>query len=102
MNNLKVYILIKDYVPTGHAVNSAAHASLAMFLKFQERPIVGEWLGSFKKVSCSVTPEQFEEAKKHPDHVVITESNFDDDELAIAFCPRVEWPEFFRQLKLYR
>jgi hypothetical protein len=102
-SKLKVYILIKDYVPVGHAVNCSAHASLAMWLKFGTNPTVKSWAEkSFKKVSCVVTPKQFEEAKSHEDYVVITESAFDDEELAIAFAPREEWPEFFKTLKLYR
>jgi len=103
VNELKAYILIKDYVPVGHAVNSAAHASLAMWLKFGDRPLVKAWMeNSFKKVSCVVSPQQFEEAKKFLDHVVITESSFDDEELVIAFAPRADWPTFFKGLKLYQ
>ena len=100
--NLKVYILIKDYVPVGHAVNSAAHASLMMYLAFEKRQEVKDWLEhSFKKVTCVVSPEVFEQAKNFEDKVIVTESNFDDEELAMAFCPREEWPEFFKKLKLY-
>jgi hypothetical protein len=32
----KMYILIPDDIPLGHAINSAAHASLACYLQFKD------------------------------------------------------------------
>jgi len=100
---MKMYILIPESVPPGFAILAAAHASLAAYLRFRERPAVTEWLaGPFRKVVCRVTDEEFEQAKQHDDHVVITESALDNAEVAIAFCPREEWPKSFRFLRLYR
>ena len=77
MNKLKMYILIKDTVDTGHAINSAAHASLMGYLKWRESPEMNEWLSnSFRKVTCKVTEEEFEKAKEYEDHVVVTELAF--------------------------
>ena len=53
------------------------------------------------RVILSSTKE-FERAKSFEDHVVITESALDREEVAIAFKPRVEWPKPFRFYKLYR
>lgn len=40
--------------------------------------------------------------KQVADHVVLTESALGDQEVAIVFKPRHEWPKMFKFLKLYR
>ena len=100
---MKMYILIKESVPLGHAVVAAAHASLAAYLKFRDTEEVQQWLaGPFRKAVCKVTAEDFERAKDLPDHVVMTESALDGEEVAIAFKPREEWPKAFKFFALYR
>jgi peptidyl-tRNA hydrolase len=100
---MKMYILIREDVPVGFAVLAAAHASLAAYLRFKSAPEVAEWLsGPFYKVVCKVTTEEFEEAKRVEDNVVLTESALDDREVAIAFRPRREWPKAFKFYRLYR
>ena len=42
------------------------------------------------------------DAKQVADHVVLTESALDNQEVAIVFKPRQEWPKMFKFLKLYR
>ncbi len=100
---MKMYILIRDSVPRGLAVVSAAHASLAAYLKFQDTAEVSEWLssGPFRKVVCAVGDEEFEEAKGFADRVVLTESALGGQEVAIAFRPRQDWPAQFRRYRLY-
>ena len=101
--HLKMYILIRESVPTGFAVLAAAHASLAAYLKFRDSPEVAQWLsGPFYKAVCKVTDEEFERAKAFEDHVVLTESALGGQEVAIAFKPRAEWPKAFRFYRLYR
>jgi peptidyl-tRNA hydrolase len=99
-----MYILILDDIPTGHAVNTAAHASLACYLKFQHSVDMNVWLNSsFKKVSCSVSREQLEKALDLADnHVVLTESALGDRVMGAVFCPRPEWDPFFKTLSLWR
>jgi peptidyl-tRNA hydrolase len=100
---MKMYILIREDVPVGFAVLAAAHASLAAYLRFKSAPEVAEWLsGPFYKVVCKVTTEEFEEAKRVEDNVVLTESALDDREVAMAFRPRREWPKAFKFYRLYR
>ena len=100
---MKMYILISADVPAGFAVLAAAHASLAMYLKFKETREVAAWLsGPFFKVVCRVNPDQFEAAKLVEDHVVLTESALGGKEVAIAFKPREEWPQQFRKFSLWR
>jgi peptidyl-tRNA hydrolase len=100
---VKMYILVRESVPVGHALVAVAHASLACYLKFHDAPEVREWLaGPFRKVVCRVSDEELARAKGFPDHVVITESQLGGAEVAIAFKPRAEWDEAFRYFRLYR
>lgn len=105
---LKMYILVADDIPVGHAINSAAHASLACYLKFQDVPLMKMWeKESFKKVTCKVTRQQLSAANTAADELimhkkVITESALHDVVTAIAFCPRETWPDWMAALPLYK
>ena len=100
---MKMYILIRESVPTGFALVAASHASLGAYLKFKHLPETDQWLsGTFYKVICKVNDTEFETAKSFDDCVVITESALDGQEVAIAFKPREEWPKPFRFYSLYR
>jgi peptidyl-tRNA hydrolase len=62
---MKMYILIRDSIPTGHAINAATRASLACFLKFAGNSDMQRWLAdSFKKVTCKVTDDELSLAMK--------------------------------------
>ena len=85
---MKMYILIRESVPSGFAILAASHASLACYLKFKDSPEVAEWLsGPFYEAVCRVND---------------TESALDHQEVAIAFKPRVEWPKPFKFYRLYK
>ena len=100
---MKMYILLKESLPPGLAVLAAAHASLAAYLRFKDTPEIDQWLsGPFYKVICRVNDSEFEKAKQFDDHVLLTESALDDQEVALAFKPREEWPKAFRFYRLYR
>jgi len=100
---MKMYILIKESVPTGFAVLAAAHASLACYLKFKDAPETNRWLsGPFYKAVCRVNDQEFEQAKEVGDHVLLTESALEGREVAIAFRPREEWPKSFKFYRLYK
>jgi len=100
---MKMYILVRDDVPLGFAMVAVAHASLAGYLAFRDTPEVAQWLsGLFFKAVCKVNATEFASAKHVADHVVLTESALDNQEVAIAFKPRDEWPKMFKFLKLYR
>ena len=100
---MKMYILVRESLPVGRAIVAVAHASLACYLKFRDEPEVTEWLaGPFHKVVCAVTDSELERAKLVADHVVITESQLDGAEVALAFKPREVWAKSFQFLRLYR
>ena len=96
-----MYILIKDTIPLGKAINAAAHAGAIAVLQWQEENDFNEWLNSFKKVTCKVSEEEFIKAKQFKKHIVLTESSMGGKEVAIVFCPRKEWPKTFKHYRLY-
>lgn len=98
-----MYILVRDSVAVGHAMVAVAHASLACYLKYRDDEDVARWLsGPFYKVVCKVSDDEFARAKSVTDHVVITESQLADAEVALAFKPRESWPKAFQFYRLYR
>ena len=103
-SHLKMYILVRDAIERGLAINGAAHASLATYLEFQDHPDTQEWLArSFKKVVCLVTDEQLEICKKQADDfVVMTEDTIDNEVVAVGFRPRKRWPRSFKYLTMMR
>lgn len=102
MKYLKEYILIVDWVDIGHAINTAAHATLVGHKEWSGDETYDEWfVNSFRKVTCKVSQEEFNKAKLFDDYKVITESAFDNKEVALIFKPREDWPGFFKSLRLY-
>jgi len=103
MAKSKMYILVREVIPIGYALNSTAHASLACYLKYKEDPRMVEWLAnSFAKVTCKVTEQEFCDALLLGlDHVLITESALKGEPVAIAFCP-CDYPAAFKSYHLYR
>ncbi len=102
---MKMYILVKESLPIGHAMVAVAHASLACYLEFQSWNDTKEWVkGTFYKVVCKVNDKEFARAKEFNNRVVLTESALDDAEVAIAFAPRPDaiWPKPFKYYALYK
>jgi len=100
----KMYILIKDTIPLGLAMNAVGHGALACYLEFQDDPMMKEWLEtSFRKVTCKVSEKEFEQAKKRKEpHIVMTELALDKEETAVVFKPAKEFSRFFIFLNLYK
>lgn len=102
MKILKTYLLIKEFMDVGHAVNTTGHAVLMGHLKWSGDPVYEDWLKNhFRKVTCKVNDAEFEHAKKYDDYVVVTEMAFDKAEVALIFKPRAEWPKCFKFYRLY-
>lgn len=102
---MKMYIVIKEGTPRGHAVNCAAHAALACYLEYGDTDEMNDWLASsFRKVSCLASEDEFEAIKYWlDDRVIITESALDNQEVALALPPRSgEWPTIVKNLRLYK
>lgn len=101
---MKVYILVREILPVGWAMNSVAHAAVLASEKYREYPEYQKWLAkSFRKVTCMVSDSEFEQAKEFGlDNVLITESDRDKEEMVLLFAPRNDWPEFFKNLRLYQ
>ncbi len=99
---MKMYILIRESVPSKMAPVIAAHASLACYKKFEEDENMQNWINSiFKKVVCKVNDKEFENAKKEGQHLILTESALNNEEVAIAFSPRAEYSKQFRFFRMW-
>lgn len=103
---MKMYIVLRDreFITPGLAALVSAHASLACYLKFKDHPNIEAWLnpGPFFKVVCLATDAEFKKLKEVGDNVVLTESRLNDEEVAIAFMPREEYPKMFKFLRMYK
>ena len=99
---MKMYIVLKNNIPDSLAPVVAAHASLACYRKFQNDYRMSTWIhGIFKKVVCVASPQEFDQLKDETDYVLLTESTFKHQEVCLAFCPRKEFPNKFKFLKMW-
>lgn len=98
---LKMYVLIKKSLPS-HKIVVAANASIACYLKFQDRPEMQEWAKTLKTIVCEVTDREFEAAKCEENHVVVKSAAWKDVEAGLAFKPRLNWPQEFTFYSLLR
>jgi len=105
----KSYILMRETVndkeyPVGKAINSAAHAGTMILMHWdKDDPIIKLWLSQLiRKVTCKVSSEEFDQAKRFDDFIVITESSENTAEVGLVFKPRIIYPKFFKYLKLYK
>lgn len=106
---MKLYILILDDVPLGHAINAAAHGSLMSYKAWEGIPEYDEWYHeSFKKVTCKVNQKELDKAMSVPEQVhcrIITESSLDNRIVGAVFCPiskDKEYPNCFKYFRLYK
>jgi hypothetical protein len=102
---MKMYITILEWVPTGHALNTAAHAGLIGYLNYKDLPETKEWLeSSFKKVTCVVSEEEFEQLTTIKNCSILRESRLDGAVVGAVFAPRLkeDWPEIMKTLRLWR
>lgn len=100
---MKMYILVLNDLPLGIAANAACHAAVACCNNWYGDKAVREWCRtSFKKVTCQVTPEQFERAKEvEGEWIEMTESSMGGRVTALAFKPREEYHKHFKFLTMF-
>lgn len=103
---LKMYILVKQSLPS-HKMVAVAHGVLMAHLKFNTNDsyenslVYNNWLeNSFRKVVCEVSDADFERFKQFENKVIVTESGLDNQEVAMVYCPRPEWPKEFKFLSM--
>lgn len=104
---IKQYLVLRHGISPSIATIGVAHGVLGSYLKWQNEPIVQDWVsgkyGPFYKVICQAQDQQqWEAIKKWPDSVIITESKLDNMEVCVAFKP-FKWSKssIFNELKLY-
>lgn len=103
---LKMYILVKNTAPIGLGINAVGHATFMAGQTFNS-DIFNEWKEkSFRKVTCLVSPEEFDAAisaikNVSGNYVVFNENDWNDQDLSVAFEPRYSFPEVFKTFKLH-
>ena len=101
---IKQYIVLRHEISPAVAVIATAHAVLGSYLKWQNEPIVQQWVnGIFYKVICQARDaKEWEMIKGWSDNIIFTESALDGLEVAVAFKP-FAWSKSsrFNDLKLY-
>lgn len=103
---LKMYILVKETVQVGFAMNSIGHGVLMAEDKWKEDPDYQEWRkNSFKKVTCKVDLGTFNGIKNKylkDDYVaVVTESALQGEETVLVIKPHPN-AKLLKYLPLYK
>jgi hypothetical protein len=118
-----MYILVPDGIPSGFAINSAAHAGCCAGLRWYNDPDFRKWATtSFRKVTCRADDDALHMCKYKlgalllgetlpdwkaayeavADHIIeVTESDLDGRLVAVVFKPRANWPACFKALDLW-
>ena len=101
---LKFYIAVLDTVDSGHQILSVAHGTLMAHLKFKDVPEYKEWISnSFRKCIIKVNQKEFNKIKEDiPEITIVTEGALDNQEIAIAICPREDYPNVIKFAKLFK
>lgn len=103
---LKMYVLVKNTAPIGLGINAVGHATFMAGQTFNSN-VFNEWKEkSFRKVTCLVSPEEFDAAIQTikeigGNYVVFNENDWNDQDLSVAFEPRYSFPEIFKTFKLH-
>lgn len=104
---IKQYLILRQDISPAVAAIGVAHGVLAAYLKWQNDPIVANWVsgnyGPFYKVICQAKCyKEFQLAKSLGEHVAIQESKLDGLEICLAFKPFVyKKGSQFDDFKLY-
>lgn len=98
----RLYFAVLDTVDLGHQILSVAHGTLMAHLRFSGNPEYEDWLkNSFRKCVCRVNAKEFDKLKHLDDVVVVTEMALDNQEIAVVICPRKEYPNVVKYMKLF-
>lgn len=103
---LKMYVLVKNTAPIGLGINAVGHVTFMAAQRFTSN-VFKEWNEkSFRKVTCLVSPEEFDaaiEAIREIDgkYVAFNENDWGNQDLSVAFEPRYSFPDIFKTFKLH-
>jgi hypothetical protein len=98
----RLYFAVLDTVDLGHQILSVAHGMMMAHLRFNGNPEYDDWLkNSFRKCVCRVNAKEFAKLRELDDVVIVTEMALDYQEIAIVICPRKEYPNVVKYMKLF-
>lgn len=103
---LCLYIVVKETLSPGMMALAAAHASLAIHLKYGHLPEMQDWVErSFRKKIVLANGNEWRNIlaiaeKENMPHQIMTESRMDNAETCVVFSARKEWPKAFKFLRM--
>lgn len=105
-DSLAMYVIVKNTAPIGLGINACTHAGYLAGRKFSGKDFEDWEEYSFRKRTCLVSPEEFEECIRAIEelggqYTVFTENDWNDQELSAAFAPRYSFPHIFKKIKLH-
>ena len=110
-----MYILVKEEYPPSVAINSAAHGAMGAYITWNGEEEFDGWVKeSYKKITCKLSPQQFETIEKVIEKVIEktglkkleqTESRLDKAHILTVvypFDPSKSEYKAFKFLSLYK
>jgi hypothetical protein len=105
-DSLAMYVIVKNTAPIGLGINACTHAGYLAAKKFKGE-IHTDWeKHSFRKRTCLVSEEEYNECIKsiialNGDYLEFIENDWGDRALSAAFAPRYSFPSIFKKIKLH-
>lgn len=105
-DSLAMYVIVKNTAPIGLGINACSHAGFLAGRKFSGKDFEDWERYSFRKRTCLVSPEEFDECIRAikdigGQYTVFIENDWNDQELSAAFAPRYSFPSIFKKIKLH-
>lgn len=106
---LAMYVIVKDTAPIGLGINACTHAGYLAGKQFTGQ-VHEDWEKySFRKRTCLVSPEEYEECIRSINEVGGQYLEFIENDwmtegtqkLSAAFAPRYSFPPIFKKIKLH-
>lgn len=105
-DSLAMYVIVKDTAPIGLGINACTHAGYLAGKQFNS-PVHSDWEKySFRKRTCLVTPEEYDECIKaikaiDGNYLEFVENDWGNQALSAAFEARYSFPSIFKKIKLH-
>lgn len=106
-DSLAMYVIVKNTAPIGLGINACTHAGYLAGKNFNSQ-IHNDWEKySFRKRTCLVSPEEYDECIKtikavNGSYIEFIENDWNNEEpLSAAFEARYSFPSIFKKIKLH-
>lgn len=105
-DSLAMYVIVKDTAPIGLGINACTHAGYLAGKQFKGQ-VHSDWeKHSFRKRTCLVTPEEYDECIKaikavNGNYLEFIENDWGNQALSAAFEARYSFPSIFKKIRLH-